>query len=65
MNRDTWTEQFSDIIFALDFPEKSIVRPVDDQTERIPGESVHIPDPNLRAAIAETLGKAPGTSITI
>ena len=49
----------------MDFPAKSAVTPVDSQTERIPGESVHIPDPNLRAAVAEALGKAPGSTITV
>ena len=65
MKRDTWTAQFSEVVFALDFPQKSAVTPVDPQTERIPGESVHIPDPNLRAVITETLGKAPDASITV
>ena len=65
MKRDTWTSQFSEVVFALDFPAKSAVTPVDPQTERIPGESVHIPDPNLRAAIAEALGKAPNAQITV
>ena len=45
VNRDTWTEQFREIVFALDFPEKSVATPVDPQTERIPGASVYIPDP--------------------
>ncbi len=65
IKRDTWTNQFSEVIFALDFPAKSAVTPVDSQTERIPGESVHIPDPNLRAAVAEALGKAPSSTITV
>ncbi|MDE0685885.1 MAG: leucine-rich repeat domain-containing protein [Candidatus Poribacteria bacterium] len=64
MKRDTWTEQFSEIMFALDFPERSRETAVERQTERIPGESVHIPDPNLRVAIAEALGKTPGTPMT-
>ena len=64
MKRDTWTEQFSEVIFALDFPEKSTVTPVDSQTERIPGTYVRIPDPNLRAAIAEVLGKTLNEIIT-
>ena len=64
MKRDTWTNQFSEIVFALDFPAKSAVTPVDPQTERIPGESVYIPDPNLRAVIEEVLDKAPGATIT-
>ena len=65
MKRDTWTNQFSEVVFALDFPAKSAVTPVDPQTERIPGESVHIPDPNLRAAIEDALGKAPKSTITV
>lgn len=65
MKRDTWREQFSEVVFALDFPEKSSVGAVEDQPERIPGDSVHIPDPNLRAAIAEALGKAPRSAITV
>ena len=64
MKRDTWTEQFSEIIFALDFPEESAGQPVDDQTERIPGEAVYIPDVNLRAVIEEALGKPSGAPIT-
>ena len=64
MKRDTWTEQFSEVVLALDFPERSVVGPVDAQTERIPGESVYIPDVNLRAVIEEALGKAPGAPIT-
>ena len=65
MNRDTWTSKFSEVVFVLDFPDKSTGTPVVPQTERIPGESVHIPDPNLRAAIAEALGKAPSAAITV
>ena len=65
VKRDTWTSKFSEVIFALDFPVKSAVTPVDSQTERIPGESVHFPDPNLRAAVAEALGKAPNATITV
>ena len=65
MKRDTWTEQFSEVVFALDFPAKSAVTPVDPQTERIPGASVYMPDPNLRAVIAEALGKTPNAPITV
>ena len=65
MQRDTWTEQFSEVVFALNFPEKSVATPVDPQTERIPGASVYIPDPNLRAAIAEALGKSANAVITM
>ncbi len=64
IKRDTWTENFSEIIFALDFPSRSAGINVDPHTEIIPGASVHIPDVNLRAAIEDALGKAPGTTIT-
>ena len=65
MKRDTWTSKFGEIVFALDFPAKSVSTPIDQQPERIPGESVHIPDPNLRAAIAGALGEAPNAQITV
>ena len=64
VKRDTWTSNFSEIVATLSSPESNIVKPVAPRTERIPGELVHIPDPNLRAAIAETLGKASDTAIT-
>ena len=64
MKRDTWTDRFSEIVFALDFPSKSGGELVDSRTERIPGESVYIPDLNLRAVIEEVLDKAPGATIT-
>ena len=63
MKRDTWTSKFSEIVFALDFPDVAIS--VDPQTERIPGASVYIPDPNLRAFIEEELGKTPNAPITV
>ena len=64
VKRDTWTSKFSEVVFALDFPEESVVNPVVPQTERIPGESIHIPDPYLRAAIAQALDKALNDPIT-
>ena len=64
VKRDTWTSRFSEIRSALAFPQKSIATPVVPQIERIPGASVHIPDPNLRAAIAEALGKTSNALIT-
>ena len=64
MKRDAWTAHFREVVSALDFPQKSAQTPVDPQTERIPGASVSIPDPNLRAAIAEALGKTPNVPIT-
>ena len=63
MKRDTWTNQFSEIVFALDFPDVAIS--VDPQTERIPGASVYIPDPNLRVFIEEELGKTSNAPITV
>ena len=64
VKRDTWTSNFSEIVAALSFPDSDIVKPVTPRTERIPGASVHIPDANLRTAIAEALGKAPNAIIT-
>jgi len=62
MKRDAWTEGFDDVIFALDFPESQVDSP--SQPEQLPGAVVHIPDLNLRAAIAEALGKSPNAPIT-
>ena len=63
IKRDAWTSRYSDILLALDFPKKRTAT-VDPQEEIIPGATVHIPDPNLRAAIAEALGKSPNAPIT-
>ena len=65
MKRDTWTSSFGDIVFALDFPEQFTPPTVIAPPERSPGTVVHIPDPNLRAAIAESLGKNPNAQITV
>ena len=65
MKRDTWTSSFGDIVFALDFPEQFTPPTVIVPPERSPGTVVHIPDPNLRAAIAESLGKSPNAPITV
>ena len=65
MKRDTWTSSFGDIVFALDFPEQFTHPTVIAPPERSPGTVVHIPDPNLRAAIAEALGKNPNAQITV
>ena len=64
MKRDTWTSSFGNIVFALDFPEQFTPPTVIAPPERSPGTVVHIPDPNLRAAIAESLGKSPNAPIT-
>ena len=65
MKRDTWTSSFGDIVFALDFPERFTPPTVITPPKTIPGAIVHIPDPNLRAAIAEALGKNPNAQITV
>ena len=61
MKRDAWTEGFDDVIFALDFPESQVDSP--SQPDLLPGAVVHIPDTNLRTAIAEALGKSPNAPI--
>ena len=65
MKRDTWTSNFRDMLFALDFPKLVDKPPVVIEPDRLPGAVVHIPDPNLRAAIAEALGKSPNAPITV
>ena len=64
IKRDAWTTNFSEMVAALSSPDSNVVKPIVPQTERIPGESVHIPDPNLRSAIAEVFGKDPEALIT-
>ena len=65
MKRDAWTSSFRDILFALDFPQLVDKRPVVPEPDRLPGAFVHIPDTNLRAAIAEALGKTPNAPIIV
>ena len=65
MKRDAWTSSFKDILFALDFPQLVDKPPVVPEPDRLPGAFVQIPDTNLRAAIAETLGKSPNAPITV
>ena len=63
MKRDAWTSSFGDIVFALDFPDQ-FTTPTVITPPVISGSVVHIPDPNLRAVIAEELGKSPNALIT-
>ena len=56
VKRDAWTSNFHDVIDALNTPD-SVLPPVVERPERIPGAGVYIPDANLRAAIAAALGK--------
>ncbi len=64
VKRDTWTSSFRDIISALDYPEQIGEPPVVTQPDVLPGGQVHFPDSNLRAAIAEELGKSINSHIT-
>ncbi len=63
MKRDAWTSNFDAVISVLNTPD-SVLPPVVERPERIPGAGVYIPDDNLRAAIEETLDKAPNAVIT-
>ena len=65
VKRDTWTSSFRDIISALDYPQQVGEPPDITQPDILPGGQVHIPDPNLRAAIAEALGKNANAPITV
>ena len=65
VKRDTWTSSFRDIISALDYPQQVGEPPVITQPDVLPGGQVHIPDPNLRALIAEALGKSSNAPITV
>ncbi len=63
VKRDAWTSNFDNVISALNTPD-NVLSPIVQRPELIPGQSVNIPDPNLRTAIAEALAKAPGDVIT-
>ena len=65
VQRDTWTSSFRDVMYALDYPQQVGEPPVITQPDVVPGTVVQIPDPNLRAAIAEELGKSPNAPITV
>ena len=65
MKRDAWTSSFKEVVSALNFPESFTPPTVITPPEPKPGAIVQIPDPNLRAAIAEELGKSPNVPITV
>ena len=65
VKRDTWTSSYRDIIYALDYPQRVGEPPVVTQPDVIPGTVVQIPDPNLRALIADTLDKSVNAPITV
>ena len=56
VKRDAWTSNFDNMISALNTAD-STLPPVVQRPDRIPGDGVYMPDANLRAVIAETLGK--------
>ena len=64
VKRDAWTARFSEVISALNSPDTSVTPVIVPPVRPTPGGTVHIPDPNLRAAIAEALGKSPNAPIT-
>ena len=64
VKRDAWTSNFDQVISALNTPD-SVLPPVVERPEIIPGAGVHIPDPNLRAAIEAELGKTAADVITV
>ena len=65
LNRDTWTSSFRDVMYALDYPGQVGDLPDITQPDVLPGGHVHIPDSNLRAVVAERLGKSINDPITV
>ena len=63
MKRDAWTSNFDDVISALNTPD-SVLPPVVQRPELIPGESVDIPDPALRDVIVNMLSLSANKPIT-
>ena len=73
IKRDTWVSNFNAVVVALN-PIPSPETPIDpinplppDPTDIVsnPDAAVHIPDPNLRAALARMLGQAIDQPITV
>ncbi|MXZ01341.1 hypothetical protein F4Y93_12125 [Candidatus Poribacteria bacterium] len=64
VSRDAWTSSFIQVVAALNSPDDIVTPPVDPDIDLRPGDLITIPDPNLRAAIEEALGKAPRALIT-
>ena len=69
VKRDVWTSSFREVLFALNFPTRVeppvVTPPIVTPPQRPPGTVIQIPDLNLRAAIAEALGKGPNAPITV
>ena len=69
VKRDTWTSIFNAVVHALNPPIDVSIPDVDttgtgDITSH-PDDAVHIPDPNLRTALARMLGQHPDEPITV
>ena len=62
LNRDTWTANFSSIVWTL-YPPNTPETPIDPIVP-LPDAIVDIPDPALHLAIAKTLGQAIDQPIT-
>ena len=67
VKRDTWTSNFNAIVFALNTPVDVVdpPRPEDIRSNPDDDDAVHIPDPNLRAALARMLGQPIDQPITV
>ena len=67
LNRDTWTANFSSVVFVLYPPTQTPVNPgpVVDSIVSLPGDIANIPDSNLRVAIAKILGQSVDEPITV
>ena len=64
MKRDAWRSNFDQVLSVLNTPD-SVLPPTEERPERIPGTGVYISDPNLRAVIAEALGKESTDTVPI
>ena len=64
MKRDAWRSNFDRMLSVLDTPDR-VLLPTEERPERIPGTGVYISDPNLRAVIADALGKEETVPITL
>ena len=67
LNRDTWTANFSSVVFVL-YPPNTPEIPIAPGIDPIilpQDDIVNIPDPNLHRAIVKMLGVSVGTPITV
>ena len=66
VKRDTWTSNFNAIVFTLNPPVVSIPDPLGPgDIISNPDDAVHIPDPNLRVALARMLRQRVDEPITV